>query len=288
MDMLFWNADKSSVTGEELIQREREIISKDNWILDGTYLSSLELRLQACDTVFLLDYPLEICLNSVMERIGTSRPDMPWIETEPDPAFIEYIHRYVSVQHSQVLQLLKQYPEKTVITFRNREESRKYLSAMQIPRWENAEMLWEEFCKTAGVPESAQYEAWSFGGNPDYLAQLTLAGIKTATASGFDLYALDADEPLPKPGDYSVILDSSEKAVCVIRTTHTDVIPFCDVGAAHAAREGEGDRSLEYWRKVHWDFFTDEFGQFALQFDAHSRVLCETFEMVYPQIGEKE
>ena len=39
----------------------------DRWIIDGNYASTMEQRLQACDTVFFLDYPVEVCLSGVRE-----------------------------------------------------------------------------------------------------------------------------------------------------------------------------------------------------------------------------
>ncbi|MBR3241422.1 MAG: ASCH domain-containing protein, partial [Parasporobacterium sp.] len=74
-----------------------------------------------------------------------------------------------------------------------------------------AEELWER-SELAGT-----YEAWPFGEAPDKLADLVLQGIKTATCSAYDLYQIN-NEPLPQAGDYSVILNSSEEAVCIIKT----------------------------------------------------------------------
>lgn len=145
----------------------------------------------------------------------------------------------------------------------------------------NSKEMWRAFCACSGVPESTGYEAWAFGGAPDQLAKLVLAGIKTATASGYDLYALDASEPMPKPGEYSVILNSREEAVCVIRTTRVYCAPFLEVTPEHAWKEGEGDRSLQYWRQVHWDFFTEEYADYGLTFHDYCEIVCEEFEVVY-------
>ncbi|MGM9605292.1 MAG: ASCH domain-containing protein [Faecousia sp.] len=141
--------------------------------------------------------------------------------------------------------------------------------------------LWTAFCKASKLPPSTPYEAWAFGGAPDQLAALVLEGTKTATASGYDLYALDDQEPMPRVGDYSVILDSKENALCVIRTTALAVLPFSQVGEDQAWKEGEGDRSLDYWRQVHWDFFTEEYRRCGLTFTENSPILCEEFELVY-------
>ena len=137
-----------------------------------------------------------------------------------------------------------------------------------------AEELWEK----SGL--FGTYEAWPFGEAPDELADLVVQGTKTATCSAYDLYIIN-DEPLPKAGDYSVILNSKKEAVCIIKTTKAYVTEFINVSAEHAFKEGEGDRSLEYWRKVHVNFLTNELASVNKAFNENTKVLCEEFEVVY-------
>lgn len=139
-------------------------------------------------------------------------------------------------------------------------------------------MTAEELWKRSGL--SGEYEAWAFGGAPDKLAALVKSGIKTATCSALILYELE-NEPIPKQGDYSVILDSADNAVCIIRTNKVYIESFDCVSEEHAFKEGEGDRSLEYWRRVHIDFFTEEFSARKLVFDETINLVCEEFEVVY-------
>ena len=141
-------------------------------------------------------------------------------------------------------------------------------------------MTAEEMWKASGC--SGEYEAWAFGDDPDVLAGLVLAGRKTATASAYPLYALE-NEPIPRAGEHSVILDSRGEAVCVIRTSHVYVVPFGQVSAEHARREGEGDGTLTFWREAHRDFFAREMAEEGLAFDAEMPVVCEEFELVYPK-----
>ena len=138
----------------------------------------------------------------------------------------------------------------------------------------NAEELW----KRSGL--SGTYEAWQFGGAPDKLAQLVKDGIKTATCSAYDLYRIE-NAPLPKAGDLSVILDSRDEAVCIIRTAKVYVTEYDRVTAEHAFKEGEGDRSLEYWRQVHEEFLTGELASVNLPFSEITKVVCEEFEVIF-------
>ena len=137
-----------------------------------------------------------------------------------------------------------------------------------------AEELWEK----SGL--SGTYEAWAFGEAPDKLAELVVQGIKTATCSSYDLYQIN-NEPLPKAGDYSIILNSNEEAVCIIRTKKVYVTEYNQVSADHAFKEGEGDRSLEYWRMVHERFLTNELSFVHRSLDEHTKVVCEEFEVIY-------
>lgn len=142
-----------------------------------------------------------------------------------------------------------------------------------------AEQMWQAFSYKTGI--CAEYEAWAFGDDGDHLADLVLRGIKSATCSALALYELDG-EPLPEVGQYSVILDSRDQAVCIIQTTRVYQTPFRQITAEHAFREGEGDRSLAYWQKVHEAFFTVELQEAGLSFDRDLMLVCEEFQRLYP------
>lgn len=96
------------------------------------------------------------------------------------------------------------------------------------------------------------------------------------------------NEPLPKPGDYSVITDWETHGICIIQTSRVSVVPFSQVSPDFAAREGEGDGSLEYWRKVHREAFTRDLEEVnrttgsRYSFTEDMPVVCEEFMLVYP------
>ncbi len=143
----------------------------------------------------------------------------------------------------------------------------------------NAEQMWNKFVTKNQITET-EYQSWAFGAAADELAELVLKGIKTGTASAYPLYEIE-NEILPKAGDYSVILDSKNEAVCVIQTTEVYVVPFKEVSEEHAAKEGEGNGSLEYWRNVHIEFFTECMSETGKLFDEDMPVVCEEFQLVY-------
>ncbi|WLV24918.1 ASCH domain-containing protein [Aciduricibacillus chroicocephali] len=141
--------------------------------------------------------------------------------------------------------------------------------------------LWSAYKENyLDAPES--YEAWGFGDSPamaDDLARLVVEGTKTATASNHALYEIE-QEPLPVPGLINIILDGQGKAVAVIETTNVQVMPFHEVTEEHAYLEGEGDRSLAYWRSVHESFFKKELEANGLVFNEDMLVVCERFKVV--------
>ena len=142
-----------------------------------------------------------------------------------------------------------------------------------------ADAMWQAFLREKNLP-NCEFDAWAFGEQADLLGQLVRNGVKTATASAYPLYELE-QEPLPAEGEYSVILDGKDNALCVIKTTKVTVVPFCEVSAQHAYQEGEGDRSLEFWRQGHERFFTECLKEADLTFTPDMPVVCEEFEVVY-------
>ena len=139
--------------------------------------------------------------------------------------------------------------------------------------------MWKDFCRQC-TNQPERYDSWSFGDDPDMLASLVLQGKKTATASVYELYELDGEE-LPKVGTYSVIMDSKDHAVCIIKDTAVTVVPFRDVDEEQARFEGEGDLSLNYWRDVHRQCFSEWMSESGLVFSEDTKVVLEKFEVVY-------
>lgn len=132
LDMLNWNADKTTVPKEVFRRRLEEVLQKDAWIIDGNYGSTIELRLRHCDTVFFLDLPTEACVEGVTSRRGKPREDMPWVETEPDEEFMQFIIRdFPTEKRPQILALREAYAEKEWITFHSHGEAEAYLQTFR-------------------------------------------------------------------------------------------------------------------------------------------------------------
>ena len=132
LDMMYWNADKTTVEKNVFLERLSTVLEKDEWIIDGNYGSTMELRMAACDTVIFLDYSLDVCLDGIRERRGKPRSDMPWIETEEDAEFIEFIKSYNEQQKPKVLKLLEKYSDKNIVILRSREQADAFLNGEKL------------------------------------------------------------------------------------------------------------------------------------------------------------
>jgi uncharacterized protein YhfF len=154
----------------------------------------------------------------------------------------------------------------------------------------SADALWAAYRATlmlAAGETLPEPEVWGFGDNPalaDELGQLVAAGIKTATAGLFWEYE-DTSLPLPQMGGYSIILDGQDKALCIIQTTEVHILPYLQVPAKFACDEGEGDRSLAYWREAHWVYFGRRCAVIGRTPSLEMPVVCERFRLVYPVIA---
>ena len=133
LDMMYWNEDRTTVPKPVFRQRLQQVLDAHTWIIDGNYHSTIEQRLQACDTVFFLDYPLDVCLDGALSRRGKKRSDIPWVEPldDIDSEFLQFIKNYTSINRPVVLELLNRYSNKIIHIFKTRQEADNYLSLIQ-------------------------------------------------------------------------------------------------------------------------------------------------------------
>ncbi len=128
-----------------------------------------------------------------------------------------------------------------------------------------------------------QYVAEAWGDSPqlaDELGALILAGTKTATCSALWEYEAE-DEPLPSVGLKTIVLDGTGDPLCIVETTEVAVRPYDEVDAQFAFEEGEGDRSLEYWRDAHWHFFSRTLPGKGKEPTVDMPLVCERFRVIH-------
>lgn len=138
------------------------------------------------------------------------------------------------------------------------------------------------------LPEEVQgklphYDSYYFCSDEEsanHLASLVVQGEKQATASLLWSYESD-NEPLPEVGQLSVITNWDGEPQCIVKVTEIEIKPYNEVTAEFAFIEGEGDKSLEYWRKVHWEFFSMECDEIGKKPSEDMLVILEKFTVIW-------
>lgn len=146
--------------------------------------------------------------------------------------------------------------------------------------------MWNNYLLSSGqdiMSFKKSYQTWHFCDNEkdaDELAELVKQGIKRATTSLYCFYEAEG-EALPKEGDLNIITDWNGFAKCVIQTKNVTIEPFHEVSEEFARTEGEGDKSLKYWREAHINAFNRGLTEYKMEFKVDMLVVCEEFEVVY-------
>ncbi|HEU0052064.1 MAG TPA: ASCH domain-containing protein, partial [Longimicrobium sp.] len=157
------------------------------------------------------------------------------------------------------------------------------------PMHPSVTQLWRAFLDSGLAPSELPREPVSVfhfcdnEADADHCAALVVARRKQATAASLWWHEA-CGEPVPRAGDHHVVTDWSGEARCVIRTTEVAVVSFRDVTAEHAAAEGEGDLTLEWWRVTHWAYYHRELAGTAFTPRDDMPIVCERFIVVFPVI----
>ena len=132
LDMLYWNADKTTVEKSLFIERLRDVMKKEEWIIDGNYSRTIEVRIQNSDTIFLFDLPTEVCLQGATERLGKARYDVPWIDMTLNPELKQQIEEFPEKVLPRIYELLEKHRDgKAVIVFKSREDADVYINEIR-------------------------------------------------------------------------------------------------------------------------------------------------------------
>jgi uncharacterized protein YhfF len=92
-----------------------------------------------------------------------------------------------------------------------------------------------------------------------------------------------AGDPLPKVGNHWIVLDREEQPKLIVKTIRTEINKF-ELIPAHVARaEGEGDLSVEYWKKTHFGLYEPFLAKWGIENIDDAEVITEHFEIVFPK-----
>ncbi|MGD8233535.1 ASCH domain-containing protein [Vibrio sp. TRT 1302] len=116
--------------------------------------------------------------------------------------------------------------------------------------------------------------------NANLCADLILRGEKRASCS-MEYWYRHEGEPMPQVGHLQVVTDWQGNPVCIVEISSVSTSRYCDVSAEFAAEEGEGDKSLQWWREAHWNFFSKECAELGIEPTQEMMLVLERFKVVY-------
>jgi uncharacterized protein YhfF len=152
---------------------------------------------------------------------------------------------------------------------------------------ERSKTYWQTFQETLPVGSPYRDRAFTadrWGDGPELateLGDLIAAGVKTATCSSVWVWQSEGQD-WTQPGEMTVVLNGRDEPLCIIETTEITIRRYDEVDASFAFDEGEGDRSLEYWRAAHLAFFSRNLQKINRQFAEDMPLVCERFKLIYP------
>lgn len=132
LDSLFWKPKWVGIPKEEQIQVQNELVTKEYWIIDGNYSSTMDIRLNVADTIIFLDIPRTICIYRAFKRMlqyrNKTRPDMgEGCEERFSFEFLKWIWEYPKKQKPKISNRLKQLAEdKEIIILKSKGEVERF------------------------------------------------------------------------------------------------------------------------------------------------------------------
>ncbi len=145
---------------------------------------------------------------------------------------------------------------------------------------------WKEFqIKNPAYQNVEEPNAFYFCENKndaDDCAELVVKKIKQATSPSVWWFQKN-NINFPEIGGLAIVTNWNNEPKAIIKTKKVAIVKFKEIKASYAFIEGEGDKSLAYWKKVHWDYYTNEMKEFSESPTEEMEILCEYFETIWPK-----
>lgn len=127
LDNIWWKPDRTHISRDAFDLELERLLREPEWIIDGDYSRTYEVRIRASDTVIFLDYKEAVCMDGIIRRIGKCRPDIPFTETELDPELVQLVRQFHERNRPELLALMDRYLEKEWIILKDRKETDEWL-----------------------------------------------------------------------------------------------------------------------------------------------------------------
>ena len=133
LDAIWHKPDRTHISRDYFDARLQEIMSENEWIIDGNYSRTLETRINHCDTVVFFDLSTEDCLWGATVRLGKERCDMPWIDHTLDPGLEKEIITFSQIARPRIYELIdSNCKTKNVVIFTSRSDSDAWLASLEL------------------------------------------------------------------------------------------------------------------------------------------------------------
>ncbi|MCL9805470.1 ASCH domain-containing protein [Flavobacterium amniphilum] len=145
-------------------------------------------------------------------------------------------------------------------------------------------IYWKEFqLKNPEYKNMNEPQSFYFCDNKkeaDECAELVMKKIKQATSPSAWWFEKNKEE-IPKIGDIAIVTNWNKEPKAIIRTKKVEIVKFKNITPEYAFIEGEGNKTLEYWKKVHWAYYTNEMHKFSEKPNEEMKIVCEYFETIW-------
>lgn len=138
LDKFYWQPGWVEMPKPEWLKTVEELLRRDEWIMDGNYSGTLDIRFKACDTIVFMDMPRLLCLWRVLKRAvmyrKRARPDMAdGCQERLTLEFILWIWNYPRRTRPKVLKLLESSPkEKRIVWLRSLSDVEGFLGKAKV------------------------------------------------------------------------------------------------------------------------------------------------------------
>lgn len=138
LDRLFWKPGWIAVSKDEQKNIQNELVKKESWIIDGNYGGTLDIRLNAADTIIFLDFPRLLCVYRVIKRrlkySRRPRPDMrEGCKERIDFSFIKWVWDFPKTKRPSIVErLIELEYEKEVILLKSPKEVRRFIKSLEL------------------------------------------------------------------------------------------------------------------------------------------------------------
>lgn len=136
LDVLHWKPNWTEPDKAEWQKTVEAATKGDEWIMDGNFGGTMEIRMRACDTIIFLDLPRELCVYRILKRIVTyrrgTRPDMAsGCDEKFDWEFIKWVWNFPRDSRPKIEKLLAKYgAAKTLFHLKSRKDVENFLHAL--------------------------------------------------------------------------------------------------------------------------------------------------------------